>query len=107
MTSFKDQMLNDLNNVFFNTDEFAQTVNWDGTDIDVIPAVTDGQDTSSSNADEHGALVQRRAYMVKTADFSVEPVPMQQVMIDGEAWYVDRVDPFPGSYTIKLLRYWS
>lgn len=105
--TFKDQMLDDLDNVFFNTDEFAQTVNWDGTDIDVIPDTTDDRDSSSSNADEHGAFVQRRAYMVKQADFSAEPVPMQEVIIDGESWYVDRVDPFPGSYTIKLMRYWS
>jgi hypothetical protein len=100
-------MLQDLDSVFFNTAEFAETVSWNGTDIDVIPSASDDKDSSSSNIDEHGALVQRLAYMVKVSDFSEEPIPMEEVVVNGTTWYVDRVDPFPGSYVVKLIRYWS
>ena len=82
MVTFKEQMAMDLENVFYNTAEFAEQVIYDdGASQKNIKAVVDyGGDGENSNAD-HATIT------VKKSDVPA-PVYRQKFIIAGETWHI-------------------
>jgi len=81
--NFKDQIQDDISNIFLNEEEFAEDHNIDGQQILCII----DEDKSISNKND-GVFLIRRSLFVKESDLGYRPVPDQKLNIDGEYFYV-------------------
>ena len=89
--SFASDLTSDLENVFFNTDEFAETVAWNGTDV---PAIV----TRTATADVAG---HRASVMVRASDVA-SPDYRDTVTFDGVDWTV-HFDEAAGQASIRSV----
>ena len=94
MVSLKEQIENDLDSVFFDTDEFARTVTYDGVDISVIFTHKKDPEKLSDSLREEGEL------RVKVSDVPT-PAYRDPVVIDGNTWRMMEIVE-GGEYTWKL-----
>lgn len=93
------QMTTDLS-VFFDTDEHAQTVTYDGSDI---TAIVDYETLLSEQAS--GAVKRQKVLWVKVSDVSA-PAYRDTVVIGSDTWYVGRESKHEtDGYTWKLPLY--
>lgn len=104
--NLKQAMLHDVDNVFLNEDEFAETYIIDGTPIKGIMS----QDlfekrikrTSSDYAE--GITVHGVMLTCASSEFNSDPIRGEQWNIDGKNFIVDNVEPKDGIHTITLIR---
>ena len=80
--TFQDQLDSDLENVFFNDDEFARDVTYAGATIKAVE--TDGYEITTSIP---GVNVPTRSLLVMESDVP-NPKAGDTVVIDGQTWYV-------------------
>jgi len=83
--TLKDDMLTDLDDVFFDTDEFAEEVSytrtdWDAVDITIIREEQNPSNTDASPGDE---MIIR----TKASDMTDPPQRGDTFKIDDETWY--------------------
>lgn len=88
MSEFKDMLTEDLENVFFNNDEFAEAATYAGVTIQVIEAEIGEQNTSLP-----GFSLPRFSVLVNAADVP-QPKSGDQVTFRGVSCVVG---PFPRS----------
>jgi len=81
--TLKEQMAADIDDVFLNTDDMAETHSIDGVDIVCILE----NDKSSKNSLD-GVYVIRRQLFVKESDLGYKPEPEQKMKIDDTYFYV-------------------
>lgn len=82
--SLKQMMLEDIETVFLDPDEFAALHTIDGEEN--ILCVIDDDKSSKTNTD--GVYVIRRRLFIKQSDLGYRPIPEQMMNIDGENFYV-------------------
>lgn len=75
--TFAEDIISDLANVFFNTDAFAETVTYNGTDISAIVTREASGDTPA-----------RRATIMVQASDVAGPDYRDEVVFDGATWRV-------------------
>jgi len=102
--TLKSLIQSDLDEVFFDADELAEELDWEGTAVLAIPSSSLQDDRGLSNAEEHGVLTQNRAYHVRTSELPWVPVPWEELVIDGETWVVREIEERSGAYKIQLFR---
>lgn len=78
-----EQVISDFDDVFLNTDEFAEKHSIDGQ---TIVCIID-EDKSSNNKTD-GVYTVRRRLFVKQTDLGYRPEPDQKMKIDSQYWYV-------------------
>ena len=82
--TFKDQLGTDLG-VFFNTNEFAETVAYKGVNVSAIVDRLKDQQIVSGNAAAYAQL------QVKKTDVA-SPAYLDAVVFDAQSWVVERVE---------------
>ena len=82
MSTFKDQLDADLTDIFFSSDEFAETITYNGVAILCVP--TDGYEMTASVP---GVNVPTRVVLVKQADVAT-PKAGDKIIMDEQTWYV-------------------
>jgi hypothetical protein len=100
---FKEQLLEDLDNVFFNTEEFAESHTINGTDINIVvdnDTLADLYISKNANTDE--LFTDKILFYVRKKDLSFEPVPGQYIDFDGSGYLITDVKTDDASYTIVL-----
>lgn len=102
--SLFEQMMADLDEVFFNDTEHARTISWNGEDILAIPDEGGRTSHGAENDTEHGVLIESRTWHIRGSDLDPVPVPWEMVNIDNEDWYVREVQPQDGAYQITVFR---
>ena len=82
--TFKEQVKADIDNVFFNTDEFAETVVIDGKPVPII------LDNDSLLAAEFAlVLAEGEQYIfIREKDMHRLPQPGEQITKDNKQWYI-------------------
>lgn len=106
-----EAMAAELDSVFFNLDEFACVHDFDGKQIRCIvddqSGLMDGAVSSGLvNVARLGLAQCDRIVLCQAADFVPQPVPGQQIIMDGQAWLVadGEVVECEGLLTIPLNR---
>ena|GEM_PF-2727679 len=102
--TLKDEMALDLDEVFFNPDELAEEVDWNGAAILAVPSGNSENERGMENAEEHGVLALRRTLTIRDKDLDPVPVVWEEILYNGEPWYVETIEPRSGAYKITLMR---
>lgn len=102
--TLKDEMAQDLDEVFFNPDELAEEVDWNGAIILAIPSGNSENERGQENADEHGVLALRRTLTIRDKDLDPVPVVWEEILYNGEPWYVETIEPRNRAYKITVFR---
>ena len=100
--SLKDVIADDIDSVFFNTGEFAETVVIDGREI---PIIRDA-DTLSGKSEVYalGLMEGEELIFAKEKDFSSRPQPGDQLTMDGKQWYIRHCVSNMGIYELRIAR---
>lgn len=106
MSNFKDFLANDLQNTFFNKNEFAEEVNVDGRTITVImdpELLTEKQLKSGGEGLEKAELL----FYASKSEFEYKPEISDRMDIDDRIYYVLTVSDEKDMYVITLERFQS
>ena len=99
---FKDAVAADIDNVFFNTTEFAETVLIDGKSVPIIP--DDDALIKTSEIFAMGLAEGEQFIFIKEKDMHRLPQPGDQLSKDGIQWYVRHAVSNMGVYAIRIGR---
>jgi len=100
--SFKDTVATDIDDVFFNTDEFAENAIIDGK---TIPIITDDDALEGmSDVYAHGLSEGERFIFIREKDMHRLPNPGDQMTIDGKHWYVRHAVINMGVFALRIGR---
>lgn len=100
---FKEQLLEDLDSVFFNPNEFAETHMINGSEASVI-VDNDKLAELFISKDTHTDQLFTDSIMfsVRKKELDFEPVPGQYIKYDGEGYIITDVKTDDASYIIVL-----
>jgi hypothetical protein len=106
---FKSQILNDLNNVFLNTNEFADVHNINGTDgvtcvidSDITQSLRPGLGRFEGEEKESIMLFITEANWLVSVKDDNPPAYDQLVTVDQVRWRIKKADLFNGLYELLL-----
>ena len=100
--SLKDAIFSDIDNVFFQLNDFAETVVFDGKEI---PVIKDSQ-TLNEKTDLYamGLSQGEELRYVRAADMPRRPNRGDQLTEDGKQWYIRHVVDNYGVYELRIGR---
>lgn len=101
---FKDFLRKDFE-TFFNVNEFSETHNIDGKDIDI--SIDDDELKERQAKFAEGTYIGSLLFYAKESDFEEMPVIEQRMKYDGELYEVADIQENHGVYTITLRGYMS
>jgi len=91
MTTFREQVALDFQNVLLNTKEFGRLCSWNGASLQIA----EDANLEQLAFDTHGVNVDRKKIVCRVEDLTPAPKVTEQVMFDGEWWQVaDVKNPF-------------
>ena len=100
--SFKDFAAADIDNVFFQTDEFAECVIIDGREV---PIITDNDALNGKSEVYTAGLSEgEQLIFIKQKDLLRRPMEGEQMTINGKQWYVRHSLLNMGVYEIRIGR---
>lgn len=111
MSAFKDYLSYDLDNVFFNIDEFAEPHNVNGQSMDII--IDDDelkerqQNRNKFLEDPQGVYNADVLFYVKKSDFGEKPEVMENLWLDNELYQVVDAVENNGVLEITLMGRYS
>jgi len=100
--SFKDIVAADIDNVFFQTEEFAETVSIDGKDVPIVLDNDVLQGLSELYA--MGLAEGEQFIFIKEKDMNRLPKPGDQLQKEGKNWYVRHAVSNMGVFAIRIGR---
>lgn len=100
--NFKDTLAADIDNVFFETKEFAETVIIDGKSVPVI--LDDDALQGMSELYAMGLSEGEQFLFIKEKDMNRLPQPGEQLSKDGTKWYVRHAVSNLGVFAIRIGR---
>jgi hypothetical protein len=98
--NFKEQIAQDFDSVFLNTDEFARVCDWNGHSLRIVEDAGFGKE----GYEAQGVSACHKKIFCKDSDLSPRPVITEHIMLDCESWYVSDVQPSFGYLAITLDR---
>jgi hypothetical protein len=99
---FKDALVADIDNVFFDTKEFAENAIIDGRSIHII--LDDDALQGKSDVYAMGLADGERLIFIKEKDLRRLPQPGEQMTSGDKQWYVRHSLPNAGVYEIRIGR---
>ncbi len=100
---FKEQLLEDLDSVFFSLGEFAETHIINGAEVDIIvdnDKLAELYITKETHTE--GLFTDSIMFYVRKKDLDFEPVPGQYLKYDGQGKLISDVKEDGETYTIVL-----
>ncbi|SJZ95141.1 hypothetical protein SAMN02745174_02049 [Cetobacterium ceti] len=88
--NLKEIMQQDLEDIFFNEDEFAKKIDFCGTEIVAIKSIQSYKDKYLTKASEQGLGTYKNGFalIIKQKDLNIIPEPSDEVEIDGIRMFV-------------------
>ena len=102
MPNFKDVLAADVDSVFFNDTDFAETAVIDGK---TVPVIWD-DDALNNKSDVYamGLADGEKLLLIREKDMRRLPLPGEQITIDGEQWYVRHAVSNAGVFEVRVGR---
>lgn len=104
MSTLQEQIIADIDDIFFNADELAEEVSLNGVTVLAVPSRSTQSESGQENAQEHGVLTQRRTYTFRDQDLDPVPVAWEEVLLNGEPWIVEEVNPQKVTHKITFFK---
>jgi len=98
--SLKEQISQDFDSVFLNTEEFARNCDWNGEPLRIVEDARLAKD----GYEAQGVNLLKKTVYCKDADLSPRPAITECVMLDSEPWTVADVHSSFGYLEITLER---
>ena len=102
MSIFKDSLASDIDSVFFNLDEFADTYVVDGKEISVVQ--DDDRILEQTDIAVSGLQKAEGSIFVKAKDLLRIPIAGDRMIINDKPWFVSFIINNIGVYEIRLSR---
>ncbi|MFT5872812.1 MAG: hypothetical protein ACI8WT_001749 [Clostridium sp.] len=102
--NFKEVLKDDLNNVFFNNDEFSEFHLIDGKNISII---IDTETLKVNKIKAAGTYLGDVLFYAQKSDFQEIPVIGQRIKLDGELYSVNDIGDDNEMYEITLEAFMS
>jgi len=99
MSSFKEQIVNDINAVFLNTNEFADILLWNGLEI---AAMQDTDTLNRKKLDNDGLVEGNNLIFVAVSSFDTAPNVGDAVKFNGKKAQIVDVKEDAGMYELTL-----
>jgi hypothetical protein len=99
---FKDAIAADIDNVFFNTNEFAENAMIDGKSVPII--LDDDALQGKSDVYAMGLSEGDRLIFIKEKDLRRLPQPGEQMTIGDKQWYVRHAVSNAGVFELRIGR---
>lgn len=99
MSNFKQQLQFDNANVFFNKNEFAFSIQWNGYPLTVVD-----ETPTESTQFTHGIESETVIYRCDIGALTPSPTVRERVNIDGQQWRVVSVQKLTNDLVIRLER---
>ena len=100
--TFKGQAADDINNVFFNTDEFAEYAEVDGKTVPII--IDNDALNGKTELYAFGLSAGEQLIFLKEADLGRLPQIGEQITINGKQWYIKHSLANAGVFEIRIGR---
>jgi hypothetical protein len=100
--NFKDAIAEDVDKVFFNEDEFAESAIVDGKSVPII--LDDDALQGKSDVYAMGLAEGERLIFIKEKDLHRLPQPGEQMTISGKQWYVRHAVSNAGVFELRIGR---
>ena len=97
MSDFKQQLQFDNTNVFFNKNEFAFSIQWNGYPLTVVD-----ETPTESTQFTHGIESETVIYRCDIGALTPPPTVRERVNIDGQQWRVVSVQKLTNDLVIRL-----
>ena len=102
--NFKDQLKKDMNNVFFNINEFAEIHKVNGKDVRIV--IDDDLFKEKYNTIEaDGLIILGKVLFIQKEDLTGEPKTGRKITIDGKEYDIIDVSLKNNMYEIDLQKY--
>jgi hypothetical protein len=102
MMDFRDAVSADVDNVFFNTEEFAENAMIGGKSVPII--LDDDALQGKSDVYAMGLAEGERLIFIKEKDLRRLPQPGEQMTIGDKQWYVRHVVSNTGIFELRIGR---
>jgi hypothetical protein len=99
---FKEALADDIDNVFFETKEFAEEAIIDGRSVPII--LDDDALLGKSDVYAMGLAEGERLIFIKAKDMHRLPQPGEQMTIGDEQWYVRHAVSNAGVFELRIGR---
>lgn len=107
---FKDMVIDDLDTVFFDMDEFAETHNIDGKDIDVVLTTTTFKSAKmtyglmKSTLNPKETAINKSGYLlyIRDKDARERYTVNAMIKLDGVTMFVQNVEHTKGVWQLKI-----
>lgn len=101
--SFKDDVAQDIKNVFLNEKEYAEKIDFDGVIVSAVIDLNDGRDPLVKESTSLISFKWDRRFSIAKEDLPHKPEPGDIVRINGgELQYVAKSDEEMGMYVVYL-----
>ncbi len=103
--SLKNIFKDDLENIFFNPEEFGQEVNFAGLDIIAIKSIKKFQKKYKGRGEELGIYKGGMTIIIKKSSLPIIIEPGEKVTIDGISYEVIDVEDTNNIYKIDVVTF--
>lgn len=109
---FKDSVLEDLDETFFNLEEFAEKHNVDGKDIDIVitdvqfanAKTTHGSSRSNLNPKESAINLNKHLLFIRDKDAREKYTVNAMLRLDGQTMFIQTVKHTKGVWQLAVGR---
>jgi hypothetical protein len=102
--NFKDQIQDDIDTIFLDQDEFAETFLVDDKEIVAVMTNDILQERSQRDSGNYeGVYADKKVLSVKVSDFPIRPVRGQVMRVNDGIYIVDSCGESMGMYDITLI----
>lgn len=98
MSDFTRQLARDFAVTFANSEEFGEEISWNGKPVDGCI-----EDLGTRAGDDMGVNRRECLVFILASDID-EPVVGEQILLNGERWYVSDVFDLGGCFEITLFQ---
>lgn len=98
MSAFTNQLAADVTSTFANQDEFGSEFSWNGETVQGVV-----EDLGCRDGDEMGVNRHEKLVFILSGKID-EPVVGEEILFDGERWYVNDVFDADGCFEITLYQ---
>lgn len=102
MNSFKDFLEYD-NDVFINSEEFAETHTVNGKEMDIVVDDDLSKERNNKTTDSQGLYTSEKTLFIKKDDYGEKPVIYGTLNLDGDIYTISDVEDDGSMYIIDLV----
>lgn len=102
MNSFKDFLKSD-NDVFINSEEFAETHTVNGKEMDIVVDDDLSKERNSKATDSQGLYTSEKTLFIKKADYGNKPAIEETLKLDGDIYTITDVEDDGQMFIIDLV----